>query len=222
MGRGPPAAGDGFTYEHLADRSELWLDFCADTGDGGNSTYAVARALAAPRLHVTMPAGMAAPASAAAAAGGSPTAAASVRFSDDTYGGNSVSGKAGDVVGPGLDYPRGSSFRGRSEARGSSAGAASGEGPAAAASVAGGGLVLPRGDVMVIGGDLAYPNPSIETYEHRLFRPFEAALPPPPNVHHKRLVVNKPDLPRVPQVTHHRTRNFKEILSPLDRCAVTF
>ena len=48
----PPQAGDGFTFEHLADRPELWLDFCADTGDGGNPTYAVARAMAAPSLKV--------------------------------------------------------------------------------------------------------------------------------------------------------------------------
>jgi len=30
-----PREGDGFTFEHLAGRDELWLDFCADTGDGG-------------------------------------------------------------------------------------------------------------------------------------------------------------------------------------------
>ena len=45
-----------------------------------------------------------------------------------------------------------------------------------------GALTLPRGDVLVIGGDLAYPNPSNETYEQRFFRPFEAAFPPPPHV----------------------------------------
>lgn len=49
----PPQAGDGFTFEHLADRPELWLDFCADTGDGGNPTYAVAWAMAATSLKVT-------------------------------------------------------------------------------------------------------------------------------------------------------------------------
>lgn len=54
---------------------------------------------------------------------------------------------------------------------------------------------LPRADIMVIGGDLAYPNPSNETYEQRFFRPFEAALPPPPHVRPGRLVVYKPDLP---------------------------
>ena len=31
----PPRGGDGFTFEHLADRKTLWLDFTADTGDGG-------------------------------------------------------------------------------------------------------------------------------------------------------------------------------------------
>ncbi len=51
-GREPPAAGDGFTYEHLAEREEVWLDFMADTGDGGDPTYAVARALAAPWLPI--------------------------------------------------------------------------------------------------------------------------------------------------------------------------
>ena len=40
--------------------------------------------------------------------------------------------------------------------------------------------LLPRGDVLILGGDLAYPNPSMETYELRFFAPFEAALPPPP------------------------------------------
>lgn len=34
-GQQPPRAGDGFTFEHLAAREELWLDFAADTGDGG-------------------------------------------------------------------------------------------------------------------------------------------------------------------------------------------
>ena len=52
IGQSAPQAGDCFTYEHLADRKHLWLDFCADTGDGGDSTYAVARAMAAPILQV--------------------------------------------------------------------------------------------------------------------------------------------------------------------------
>ena len=65
----------------------------------------------------------------------------------------------------------------------------------APASTSGSGLrVLPRGQALVLGGDLAYPNPSNETYEMRLVRPFEAAMPPPPGVHPGRLVVRKPDL----------------------------
>ena len=37
-------------YDHLDGKDELWFDFIADTGDGGNSTYAVARLLAQPSL----------------------------------------------------------------------------------------------------------------------------------------------------------------------------
>jgi hypothetical protein len=40
--------------------------------------------------------------------------------------------------------------------------------------------MLPRGDVLILGGDLAYPNPSTETYALRFVGPFEQALPPPP------------------------------------------
>jgi hypothetical protein len=41
---------DGFLYDHLSNRRELWFDFMADTGDGGNSTYSIARLLAQPSL----------------------------------------------------------------------------------------------------------------------------------------------------------------------------
>jgi hypothetical protein len=41
---------DGFLYDHLSKREDLWFDFMADTGDGGNSTYSVARLLAQPSL----------------------------------------------------------------------------------------------------------------------------------------------------------------------------
>ncbi len=30
-----PAEGDGYLYEHLEEHDSLWLDFIADTGDGG-------------------------------------------------------------------------------------------------------------------------------------------------------------------------------------------
>jgi len=141
----PPADGDGLTFEHLASRDSIWLDFIADTGDGGDSTYAVARALAAPRLAVAVPPALAArlPRRSAAAL----AAAASV----------SVSASA---------------------SAGSAPAAASSSPPLASADLET--RVLPRGDVLVIGGDLAYPHPSSETYVRRLLVPFEAALPPPP------------------------------------------
>jgi hypothetical protein len=52
-----------------------------------------------------------------------------------------------------------------------------------------GSLQLPRGEVLLIGGDLAYPNPSRETYETRLFVPFQEAMPPPPHYHPGALTV---------------------------------
>ena len=55
-GAQPPREGDGFTFEHLAQRDSIWLDFCADIGDGGDPTYAVAYCMAAPVLLATVPA----------------------------------------------------------------------------------------------------------------------------------------------------------------------
>ncbi|XP_011627911.1 uncharacterized protein LOC18446479 isoform X1 [Amborella trichopoda] len=101
-------------YDHLSEREELWFDFMADTGDGGNSSYAVARLLAQP----------------------------SIQLKD------------------------GSSL-----------------------------CSLPRGDLFLIGGDLAYPNPSPFTYERRLFCPFEYALQPPSWYRPEHIAVNKPELP---------------------------
>ncbi|CAD7700191.1 unnamed protein product, partial [Ostreobium quekettii] len=116
-----PHHGDGFTYEQFDDQEELFFDFCADTGDGGNSTYTVARALAAPTITAT----------------------------------------------------QGAEADGTQKT-----------------------ISLPRGSLLLIGGDLAYPGPSQETYEQRLFRPFQAALPGPPQDAPGRLVVHKPDLPQ--------------------------
>nr|CAD1820546.1 unnamed protein product [Ananas comosus var. bracteatus] len=101
-------------YDHLQNRDELWFDFIADTGDGGNSTYAVARLLAQRSLQI----------------------------------------KIGDSV-----------------------------------------QKLPRGDLLLIGGDLAYPNPSTFTYERRFFCPFEYAFQPPPWYKAEHIAVDKPELP---------------------------
>ena len=76
---------------------------------------------------------------------------------------------------------------------------------------------LPRADVLVIGGDLAYPNPSNETYEQRFFRPFEAALPPPPHVRPGRLVVYKPDLPGAADLRHSEAAAIDGMPQPSSR-----
>ena len=54
---------------------------------------------------------------------------------------------------------------------------------------------LPRGQFMVIGGDLAYPDPEPATYEHRFFRPFEDAMQPPPCFRRRAISTRKPALP---------------------------
>ncbi|XP_031398410.1 uncharacterized protein LOC116208972 isoform X1 [Punica granatum] len=107
------AAQDLF-YDHFRERDDFWFDFMADTGDGGNSSYSVARLLAQPFLRLT---------------------------TDDSM------------------------------------------------------VFLPRGDLLLIGGDLAYPNPSAFTYERRLFCPFEYALQPPPWYKPEQIAVNKPEVP---------------------------
>ncbi|KAG6624704.1 uncharacterized protein LOC122299306 isoform X2 [Carya illinoinensis] len=93
-------AQNGADQENLlhdfSGNEELWVDFMADTGDGGSSTYTVARLLAEPHICFTS-------------------------------------------------------------------------------------RILKRGDLLLIGGDLAYPNPSKCTYDQRLLRPFEYALEPPVN-----------------------------------------
>lgn len=108
------AKNSDLLYDHFSERGEFWFDFMADTGDGGNSTYAVARLLSQPSLKVRL--------------------------------------------------------------RGSK-------------------CCLPRGDLLLIGGDLAYPNPSAFTYEKRLFCPFEYALQPPSSYKPEQIAINKPELP---------------------------
>ncbi|KAI7737497.1 hypothetical protein M8C21_020982, partial [Ambrosia artemisiifolia] len=108
------ARQEDFLYDHFSEKKEFWFDFMADTCDGGNSSYSVARLLAQPSLDA--------------------------RMNDDL-------------------------------------------------------IPLPRGNLLLIGGDLAYPNPSTENYEKRFFYPFEEALQPPSWYNKKHLAVNKPELP---------------------------
>ncbi|XP_076902544.1 uncharacterized protein LOC143557324 [Bidens hawaiensis] len=114
MSRVHEGVQEDFLYDHLNDKDQLWFDFMADTGDGGNSSYAIAKLLAQPLLYA----------------------------SDN----NSL-------------------------------------------------LQLPRGDLLLIGGDLAYPNPSAFTYEKRLFRVFEYALQSPSWYKDVHIAVEKPELP---------------------------
>ncbi|KAH6755702.1 Calcineurin-like metallo-phosphoesterase superfamily protein [Perilla frutescens var. hirtella] len=111
---GDASMQDDLLYDQFSEHDELWFDFMADTGDGGNSSYSVARLLSQPSIRV---------------------------WSNDSL------------------------------------------------------ITLPRGNLLLIGGDLAYPNPSSFTYESRFFRPFEYALQPPEWYKEEHVAVNKPELP---------------------------
>ena len=39
-------------YDQFNEKDDLWFDFMADTGDGGNSSYTVARLLAQPSINL--------------------------------------------------------------------------------------------------------------------------------------------------------------------------
>jgi len=54
---------------------------------------------------------------------------------------------------------------------------------------------LPRGKLLINGGDLAYPDPTPDSYENRFFRTFEDALPPPPSFRREHISIRKPALP---------------------------
>lgn len=46
------AKQDDLLYDQFSEEDGVWFDFMADTGDGGNSSYTVARLLAQPSIHV--------------------------------------------------------------------------------------------------------------------------------------------------------------------------
>ncbi len=197
--------------EHLAARTEAWVDFMADTGDGGNPTYAVARSLAAPHLPVRAPPALLnhderLPARPAADGSAAPTPGwqeppgprntnrlcelSQLHAHHSQQLGTFViqaayrvhrllSLAAGSSVPVGVDSAQQSSNSKSSEASASEwGGNADGRGAESAAMGAPhggahcppGAAVLPRADLLVLGGDLAYPHPSNETYERRFFR----------------------------------------------------
>lgn len=47
------AKQEDFLYDHFNEMDDFWFDFMADTGDGGNSSYSVARLLAQPSLRAS-------------------------------------------------------------------------------------------------------------------------------------------------------------------------
>jgi hypothetical protein len=164
---------------------ELWLDFIADTGDGGNPTYAVARALAAPELVVPVSSSMAS----AITGIDSGVHCATRHVQQHALLSKQQAGKGA--------YPYSSSRGGSrvevlqsshrvsnsSSNRISSSSSNVAKEAEHSAAYQDGLLELPRGEVLLIGGDLAYPNPSRETFEQRLFVPFQEAMPPPPHYH---------------------------------------
>ena len=101
-GRGGELALD--YRERVDEHGALWIDYVSDMGDGFDSTYSVARAVAAPALTI-----------AAGGPGGTP-------------------------------------------------------------------LTLPRGQLLILGGDQVYPTPDDAGYLRRLVDPYEMALPAAPGV----------------------------------------
>mmetsp|Transcript_27634 Transcript_27634/g.42846 ORF Transcript_27634/g.42846 Transcript_27634/m.42846 type:complete len:1310 (+) Transcript_27634:227-4156(+) len=55
--------------------------------------------------------------------------------------------------------------------------------------------LLPRGQLLVIGGDLCYPDPTVHNFEKRFFRTFEDAMQPPPSFRRSAISLDKPELP---------------------------
>ncbi|KAF8040169.1 hypothetical protein BT93_B2408 [Corymbia citriodora subsp. variegata] len=105
-----------FLYDHFRNKEDFWFDFVADTGDGWNSSYSIARLLAQPSLNAKTSSG-----------------------------------------------PK---------------------------------RCLPRANLLLIGGDLAYPNPTLDNYEYRFFRPFMCALQPPSTWYQSEQIdVDKPEIP---------------------------
>jgi hypothetical protein len=66
---------------------------------------------------------------------------------------------------------------------------------ASPSSKCGGRKNLPRGKLLINGGDLAYPDPTPYSYENRFFRTFEDAMPPPPSFRREHISIRKPALP---------------------------
>eukprot|EP00929_Paragymnodinium_shiwhaense_P091221 TRINITY_DN51244_c0_g1_i1.p1 TRINITY_DN51244_c0_g1~~TRINITY_DN51244_c0_g1_i1.p1 ORF type:complete len:1150 (-),score=135.26 TRINITY_DN51244_c0_g1_i1:315-3764(-) len=170
----------------FVDRDELWFDFVADTGDGFHSTYTIARSLAQPRLNVSVPnethrlSRRAMRRSVQRLASSASSTLRKINGlksgSKDDHSCQSQSSGAASNNSDHLPFMRSvsqSSLPGLKPEDGK-------DGPAAVTMPFGAeALFLPRGELLLHGGDLAYPQPSLEVYEQRLIRPYEAALSAP-------------------------------------------
>lgn len=132
-----------FTRTAQGAREELWFDFVADTGDGFDSTYTIARSLAQPHLNVEPRRGR--------------RSLSRPRFDSNTWSVPHKKAQASRLRGTGSTASLQGSFGETVQST----------------------HYLPRGDLLLHGGDLAYPHPSPELYEQRFFGPYEAALRPP-------------------------------------------
>ena len=142
----------------------MWVDFIADTGDGGDATYNVARHLAAPHASVVLP----------------------MPNDDD------------EPLPPGISPLSPSSLSQLHEAASASIK------PHTAGNEGKMEITLPRAQLLLIGGDLVYPNPTRSAYESRLFHPFSSAFPPPPHYHPSRIPCLKPDLSGKGSIHQHQ------------------
>ena len=138
-------------------RSDNWIDFFADGGDGFNASYSIARLLAQPHLTVQVPKALRQKTAATSAGSGTPTPPQSATPEIEPH--TSI---ASMVIQRRLTNIVGSAHDVRIS-------------PTKSTSV-----TLPRGTVTVHGGDLAYPRPNSEVYRVRFAAPLEAALPPGP------------------------------------------
>jgi len=216
-----PSEGDG-TMFNFETADELWFDWMADTGDGGNSTYSVARMLAQPMLDVVVtPERRRALGIPASFFENSPQPEQFIRAQEKV---RKKRGEAQGHSGPGSSMaPHNPGVVERMKGWALSVAAWIGDVVKCRSSAkvtealpqmtedidlsdeeefdAGVdkdvklNLRLPRAKLLVIGGDLAYPNPSTESYKDRFILPFEYAMAPPEGYDGEAIAVNKPDLP---------------------------
>jgi hypothetical protein len=121
--------------EEVWRREGYWFDFVADVGDGFNSTYAIAHAMAQPMLYI----------------------------GEDQIGPRERARRLAQAVKHRFWSPPSPTAQPRT--------------PATPAKPMFEKDFLPRGSLMLIGGDLAYPMPSMESYFKRFYMVYNDALP---------------------------------------------